>query len=56
MKPQIKDNIKQNNVKVNSELTKKYKDKIVFKEKFDRVSSHFEGRDLVKEVEILLSN
>jgi hypothetical protein len=54
MKPQIKDQNKKNEAKVSAELTKKYSGKIIFKEKFERVSAYFKGRDLEKEIESLI--
>jgi hypothetical protein len=56
MKQQIKDSLKNDNVKTNPELAQKYNAKIIFKDKFDRVNSYFKGRDLVKEVEKTLNN
>jgi len=55
MKQQIKDSLKTNKVKVSAEITKKYNGKIIFKEKFDSVSTYFKDRDLEKEIEAALN-
>ncbi|HOY14775.1 MAG: hypothetical protein IPL23_20040 [Saprospiraceae bacterium] len=56
MKQQNADNLKHSNVKVSAEITKKYGDKIIFKEKFDRVRTYFKDRDLEREIEMALNN
>jgi hypothetical protein len=56
MKKEVKSSIKENTAKVSAELTKKYKGKIIFKDKYERVKAYFKDRDLESEVNKALNN
>jgi hypothetical protein len=54
MKSNIKEvNTMTSNIKINKELTNKYKDSKLFSEKLKWAKEHFKGRDLFKEIQVI---
>ena len=47
----LKEVVKRNSTKIDPTLTEKYKEQILFKEKYEWAMNHVKGRDIRKEIE-----
>ncbi len=54
MKSQIVKQTKQSHITVDKTMDEKYNVKVLFKEKYEKAMLHLHGRDMQKEIDILL--